>query len=443
MKKILITLLLLSNSFSPIYGEAITINPRELITPQRFDLMAKYIYAKLCELNAETTWGSEVYKEHLHILNNFCENDSFKSCLQDFKQSFDEVLKSIKFNQFDAKISIVPTAYPNILINGCHRTAACLLYNKDITCQSYDTKDYGIYDSSFFRNRRTHFTQKGLAEKYLDAMALQYCQLKKNCHLVIVFPSTEGKYHKKIQDSLNQHGIIVYEKKVKIEKRGPLNLVRELYGEEKWMGGWNNNFKGAQTKARLCFTNNNYPIRIFLFETDSMQHAQTAKIEIRKLFGIGNHSIHMTDTYEEALRVARSLFVKNSIHLINNAHHKNFFNFNRFVSYYKQWLKQNNINDECFCLDGSAILAVYGLRDCKDLDYLHHGYDDINSISSEIESHNQWIHHHVIGKDEIIFNPNYHCYYQGIKFASLDVIKKMKTKRNEIKDKKDHITPKT
>ena len=40
-------------------------------------------------------------------------------------------------------------------------------------------------------------------------------------------------------------------------------------------------------------------------------------------------------------------------------------------------------------------------------------------------------------KDDIIYNPRFHFYSFGIKFASIDVVKSMKEHRNEEKDKVD------
>jgi len=42
-----------------------------------------------------------------------------------------------------------------------------------------------------------------------------------------------------------------------------------------------------------------------------------------------------------------------------------------------------------------------------------------------------------VTKDEIIYNPPNHFYYRGIKFASLEMVKQMKSKRGEEKDISD------
>ena len=46
------------------------------------------------------------------------------------------------------------------------------------------------------------------------------------------------------------------------------------------------------------------------------------------------------------------------------------------------------------------------------------------------------IYYH-IHKDEIIYNPENYFYFNGFKFATLNVIKKMKEKRGEPKDIND------
>jgi hypothetical protein len=77
---------------------------------------------------------------------------------------------------------------------------------------------------------------------------------------------------------------------------------------------------------------------------------------------------------------------------------------------------------------------MYGLRECNDLDYLHFG-DKVSTNNNLISSHNEYgIGRYHTHKDNIIFDPRNHFWYDGIKFASLDVVRKLKSKRNEPKD---------
>ena len=84
--------------------------------------------------------------------------------------------------------------------------------------------------------------------------------------------------------------------------------------------------------------------------------------------------------------------------------------------------------DDNTVITGSTVLALYGLRDCKDLDFIYY-----NNAPSD--SHNQYLEtHYKLTLDDIVNNPLYHLYYNGFKYVSLDVIKNMKMIRNEPKD---------
>ena len=87
-------------------------------------------------------------------------------------------------------------------------------------------------------------------------------------------------------------------------------------------------------------------------------------------------------------------------------------------------------------MDASAVLSVYGLRECRDLDFLYRG-ENIETNVLDVNCHNFDAHDYIIGKDEIIFNPENHFYYEGIKFATLETIRDMKINRNEEKDRRD------
>ena len=81
-------------------------------------------------------------------------------------------------------------------------------------------------------------------------------------------------------------------------------------------------------------------------------------------------------------------------------------------------------------------MELYNLRKANDLDYLN--FNDININIKDINVHNnKWQKYYHVNKDEIIYNPKYHFYFNGFKFAILDVVKKMKENRNENKDIED------
>jgi hypothetical protein len=89
--------------------------------------------------------------------------------------------------------------------------------------------------------------------------------------------------------------------------------------------------------------------------------------------------------------------------------------------------------DDSKVISGSAVLSLYGLRDCKDIDLVY----DTNEPPAD--AHNQYIgtHYGKLTLDDIMNDPRNYLYYQGFKYASLDITEAMKKSRNEPKDIKD------
>ena len=100
------------------------------------------------------------------------------------------------------------------------------------------------------------------------------------------------------------------------------------------------------------------------------------------------------------------------------------------------YFKEVGENNEDFCLTSSLIMEMYGLRQAKDIDYLHKNNKILNLKNTGIHDC-KWLTYYHVNKDDIIYNPNYHFYFNGYKFASLEVIKKMKENRRELKDIND------
>ena len=58
-------------------------------------------------------------------------------------------------------------------------------------------------------------------------------------------------------------------------------------------------------------------------------------------------------------------------------------------------------------------------------------------ILYKVECHNSHTDHYRQKKDDIIYDPKFHFYVHGVKFASIDVVRDMKVLRDEEKDRVD------
>ncbi len=419
-------------------GAPRAVTPRQLVCADRYDLLAKYIYARLHELGACTTWGCEVYDAHIRVWNNYYEAYPRKNGIQAFYDSFHETISSIKKNGFDYTRSRVPVkAGTKMILNGAHRIGAALVYHPDtpLLCPVINGMHGAPFrpTADYFKNKQ-NIVKGGLATKYLDAMTLSYVHLKTNTFTVCLFPGA-CTHDNKVESILKEYATIVYTKDLTLKHHGARNFIDMLYDGE----SWTQNPTFLERKVDACFdkSKSEWPLRVYIIETDDAQCLVECKQKIRDLFDRGKSAVHINDTHEETLRIAQSVLNAHSVHFLNSAQPKALHHFDHYFAQYKKWLTAADVDQDCFCVDSSAVLAAYGLRDCKDLDFLHYGYDKQLPHIAGVDSHNSYAHHYPIHKDEIIFHPDYHFYYKGVKFASLDMVRLMKLTRNELEDQRD------
>jgi hypothetical protein len=393
----------------------------------RFDLPAKYLYAKFRQNKINSDFGLEIYKEHLKLWNGFKEFDNpNKNTFEAFKLDFDNLIDDINSFGFDGDKSKIVIDEDGYLVNGAHRTVACVVNNEEGVFQVGGVGQK-VCDHNMFRNM-------GLSEFYMDAMAYELSKLNTNMFVVSIFPRAVGSENE-VENILDDCGNIAYKKIVKLNPNGAFNLMRQMYYGEEWAGEAHNNWPGLRSKASLCFTNDN-PLKVYLVEFDNVDIAQETKLKIRDIFKIQNHSVHINDTHEETIRLARVLLNDNSIHFMNNSDSPPYQSFQEQLNYFKNWIIQNGLDIEDYCVSASSILSMYGLREGYDLDYLHNGL--VIQGHNMVHSHNEYgIDKYHTHRDDIIYNPSNHFYYDDIKFASLDVVKQLKQKRMEQKDIKD------
>ena len=265
-------------------------------------------------------------------------------------------------------------------------------------------------------------------------MALEYCRLRasqRDLYFVLLFPSAKDG-EEEVRSILSKHGTIVYRKEAHLTENGSNHLVSQLYEEEPWIGSIQDRFKGSRRKASKCFDGDG-PLRVFLVQSPNLEEMFNAKQEIRDVFKISNHSVHINDTFEETMHVGQLLLNENSIHFLNLATLRP--SFRKFWSLVTECRKAEGSDQ--ICIGGSAAMAAYGLRDTGDLDYLHHADFPHKELAPKVTSHEGWTHFYHTSQDDFLLNPKNHFYFSGLKFATLDAVREMKTIRWEKKDRRD------
>jgi len=398
--------------------EAKTIKAKELLTHTRFDLAFKLLYLEM--IGKDVKFSKEIYKEHIRAfsLGKFTEpgNDD-KNSIDRFFEEFHKTFEEIKINGFDSSKTLIPLSKNGSIANGAHRVASAIYLDKDVECVQIDTPDH-IYDYKFFYSRN-------VPHEMLDAAATKFIEYANGVYIAFVWPTAKG-HDEKIENVIPN---IVYRKKMTLSRNGAHNLLSQIYYGEEWLGSVEDDFRGSKGKLVECFKSFD-PVRIIAFQANSLDEVLKIKEKVRDIFNVGKHSIHITDTKEEAIRVARVVFNDNSIHFLNYAKPNRYISTHKKIDRFKEFILKNKLCFNDVVLDGGIVLSAYGLRECSDIDYFVDDNEKLEYNDDELEYHDD-------EKLELIYNPKNYFYFNDLKFIAFKQLYKMKKNRNEEKDRND------
>lgn len=387
-------------------GEPMTVAPQSLVTPRRFGTGIKHIYAEHHLAGGKSAYPARLYDEHIRIITGGAcrEDDGSKGCLEDYRRSFDALLDSMRGNGFDHQHPI-PVDRHMTALDGAHRLAAALALNIPVPVLKFPIEG-PAYTSAVFSGMD------------LDRAAVEHCKLSPTARLMVLFG-----------DNPRWHVSPVYIKTFRLPS--PIaqdNLITELYLGESWLGDSATGYRGAAPKARPCFARGDL-VTVLVVDMPQAEVID-AKNTLRAAAGIRD-VVHATDTQSETVRVARCILHDPSIAFLSRPHK----HMPRLESLLGEYLGQIGGADQDFlCVDGSATLARYGLREPADLDFLH----AITVACREpVSSHNAYSALYPMQKDDIIFDPANHFWSRGVKYASLDVVRRVKRVIDEPKSVAD------
>ncbi len=409
------------------------VDAKQFLQPERMDLICKLVYIDCKVKQRNLDFAKELYTEHIRAfsLGTFKEpGNNEKNSIEKYFAFFDYLIENCQKEKLSADKSVVCVGDDGNILDGSHRTAVAIYFNIPLPVIYIPNikVDYGT----------KHFKSLGLKEEYLDYITYQYIRYIDNVYIACLWPIADDNEKKKIAERFIQEKASVYYKKdIKLNYNGLKQLMIHTYGEQKWSGDIENAFCGISAKLDCCYKENSYTT-VFVLSGASLDSIVDLKSKIRNLYDIQNHSIHITDTKDEAIYLGQVIFNKNSIDLLNYGNPFNFPMFMKKLNIYKDALINNKYNPEDFIVDSGSVLALYGVRDTTDIDYMTLIEEKLPR-SDIYENHMGYKNHtfYNYSLDNLIYNPKRYLYYFGIKFVSFEDTIAMKKKRGEKKDIRD------
>jgi len=408
----------------PLYSIEV-LEAKTLLTYKRLDIAFKLFYLSL--LDNHVPFAKEMYMEHIRAfsLGKFSEpGNADKNSIEKYMESFDETFLNIKKHGFDSEKTLIPQSSDKTIVNGAHRVASAIYLNKKVSCVELDSES-PCYDYKFF-------SQRNVPIAMIEQAVTTFVEYSSHVHIAFILPiakSSDAQIETLIPN-------IIYQKEMTLTPNGAHNLLSQIYYGEAWLGTVENDFSGSKGKLVECFKSFD-PVKVVVFQANDLDEVLEIKEKIRECFNVGKHSIHITDTQEEALRTARIVLNENSIHFLNYAKPNKFLSTHKKIDNFKHFLEKNTLNERDIVIDSSMVLAAYGLREAKDIDYIDATGIDILYTMDEINAHDEVLIHYPESKNELIYNPKYYFYFNDIKFMVFNAVYKMKQSRAEVKDVND------
>lgn len=408
------------------------INPKELLSYDRLDLVAKILLAKkYVKHKSNNVNEKRIYLNSINYINGFVENDKSKKIGKTkFLNKFKFVTNSIAKKGFDKKFPILIDKKTKKLVDGAHRVAISIALNKKKIY--FKEADKGIVNLDY-----KNLLKKNMPQFLVEELVYYFCKLEKNSRIIFLWPNIDFIKNKKfLLNQIRKYGDVIYLNKIDLTEKGKVNLITNIYKNEKWVSSDKKFNSGAKNKSFNCFKDKSF---FYFCIIKKKKNIIKLKKEIRARFKSGKHTIHTNDRHNETISILQILLNKNSLHNLNYKINKEFSWHNRLHVELKKWIKRNNYSVEDFCIEGSAVLSAYGLRESRDLDYFCNSNIKKKLKFKEIGNSNNINKRYFKNIFELFNNPNNFFYFNGLKYLSLNKIKIKKQKRKEPKDIEDLI----
>ena len=404
----------------------IWINPIELISAERLDVFARTDFARRRIAGQSDSWSRSLYREFLLAsgVGKEIENGT-KSSMQDYFRSFELVIDSIEANGFDARLGALPVRN-GVLANGAHRFAVSLVTNQQISIAEI-SEPTGIYDYRFMK-------KMGVSPVFIDAMAMSLIQATAAVRAIVIFgeaPSVVDLIEKEIRKTA---GIII-RKRIGLTAIGTRRIVEVAYGHNDW---WDQTELLERMTAERFHDCPSHCDVIFTLESD-LNSLQNRKERLRTLLPDQKfeRKLHGSDYYFDSVYLAECVLNANSLLFLNFAPIGGERRILEMLGGPNPQLKPWSTEQD-WCIDGSSVLELFGLRRANDIDFLSvEGSRVPKNIQKLGNNHNEAYSRGQINPFEIINDPRNHLIYKGLKFISPSALLLNKFGENDPKSVSD------
>ena len=397
----------------------------------RFDLGIKYNYAKsLINLGYVPTVYVQDYLKHINSFNSFNEEIPNKKSPDDFIKSFDILIESLKNNGYQESEDKIFTTTEGELLNGAHRVSTLAALGREVNVHEIGG-DAELYDFEFFQ-------KKGLLENVSDRAIVGSLELEPAVRLLIVYPVVPNQFEPQIESQISKLGTLFFKKLVPAN----FNLITNIklinyfiHGDQNhlaWVGSSSDKFSGIRRHAEESMGTGR--IRFYLIKNISDENFLHLKDDLRKIIGVGNYSLHGTDSFQETQDVIHAVCHPESLRCAKK-------NLNLASLMLADWLKEMSyaLNADTrvranFCVGGSGPLGAFGARQVSDLDLLSEKPLEALQNISFVSFHDVSDVPYESSVMEFLIDPEKYFYFLGFKFISVNELKKMKLNRKETKD---------
>ncbi|MCM1062947.1 MAG: hypothetical protein NC420_00515 [Eubacterium sp.] len=437
------------------------VDPKNVLTSGRLDIIARYYLFKDIAYNKENSAHKSLYCRTIMTRTGAIEPKEFfstndKEGIERHIEVAKELSESIKKKGFDKK-EYIPIGEDFGIYNGAHRLACAMALDEDVWVRICG--DHGVKDMDF-----SWFDENGFSNDDKIRLLRGFADIHKQCGIFILYHPSYDRWEY-IQNEMKKYMNIVgfVDLDYTHDYIGYENLIRDIYhtydeSEDNTISRKINLLKLSRLIVRVILVSD---------ERDSVENDKLSisddydlydrivrfKAEIRKKLKYDVEddayiTLHASDTEEEFEDLKQIVLSVNNLKWISKrpkiSIRKDFI---VWLQCFKEWADNNNINTDDTCIVGSSPLEVFGIRDSTDIDIMvapELRYVFGNGLTHVTELLDIGTRNYVrsdkevlVTDEQLIYDDEYHFMFMGFKFANPELVQYRKSFSDQEKDIKD------